>query len=121
LGGARAVGVLDEVRVPRRDLRTADAVALQPACFEHLPRAELVLPVLEDAAAGAPDRRLRGPVERLQPRDVGLDLLLGQRCKRELGARDDLAVPQLRVPIAEPELLVRPPARALTTAPRAAV
>src|SRR5436190_10947988 len=57
--GARAPRVLDEVRVLRRDLCAPDPVALQPARLEHPPGGQLVLRILEDAAEGAPVRRLR--------------------------------------------------------------
>src|SRR5215210_7890264 len=110
---ARSVRVLDEVRVTRRDLRAADSVPLQAAGLEHPPRCQLVLGVAEDAAEGALVRRLRGLPQRLQPRDVRLDLLLRQRTERELGAGDHLAVAQLRVAVAEAELGGREPARAL--------
>ena len=50
VGGRRAAGVLDEVRVLRRDHGAADPVALEPAELEHPPRAELAWRVLEDAS-----------------------------------------------------------------------
>src|SRR5438445_333265 len=53
---AGAAGVLDEVRVLRRDLRPADAVTLETARLEHPPGGELVLRVLEHAPEGAPVR-----------------------------------------------------------------
>src|SRR3954463_7238035 len=70
--GARAVGVLDEVRVPGRDLGPADAVAAEAARLEHPPRAQLVIWVLEHAPERALVRRLR----RLAPRlEIGHDRL----------------------------------------------
>ena len=82
----------------------------KPAGLEHPPRAELVLRVLEHAPERALVGRLRGLAQRLQPGDVRLDLLLGQWREAELGARDHLAVVQLRVPVAEAELLRSEPA-----------
>src|SRR5262245_33459668 len=58
VGGTGAVCVLDEVRVPRRDLGAPDPVALQSTGLEHPPRGQLVLGVLENAAEGPPVRRL---------------------------------------------------------------
>src|SRR6476660_1246208 len=55
----RPVGVLDEVRVLRRDLRAADPMPLEAAELEHPPRPELAGWVLEDAPEGALVRRLR--------------------------------------------------------------
>src|SRR5256885_2837834 len=52
VGGAGSVGVLDEVRVARRDLGAADPVPLQPARLEHPSYAELVVGVLEHTAEG---------------------------------------------------------------------
>ena len=41
--GTRAVGVLDEVGVPGRDLRTPDPVPSEPTCLEHPAGGQLVL------------------------------------------------------------------------------
>src|SRR6266540_2939626 len=92
LGRAGAVRVLDEVRVPGRDPGAADPLTLEPAGLEHSARRQLVLRVLEDAAERALVRRLYGLPQRLEPRDVRLDLLLRTRCQLELRKRDDLAV-----------------------------
>src|SRR5581483_7390779 len=73
--GARATRVLDEVRVLGRDLRAADAVALEPAGLEHPPGAQLVVRVLEDAPERAPVRRLRILAARVQLAHCRLDLL----------------------------------------------
>src|SRR4029079_13127214 len=56
--GRGAVRVLDEVRVLRRALRSTAAIAPEAVRIEHPARAQLVLGVLEDAAEGAPVRRL---------------------------------------------------------------
>ena len=96
VGGRRPAGVLDEVRVLRRDERAADAVALEPAELEQPPGAELARRVLEDRAERALVRRLR----RLPPRDeVGDSALIslgGRGVEPVLDAGDDLAVPQAR-------------------------
>ena len=57
---ARALGVLDEVRVPRGDLHAPDPMALEPARLEHLAGTQLVVWVLEHASEGALVRRLGG-------------------------------------------------------------
>src|SRR4051812_23291904 len=46
----RIAGVLDEVRVHRRDLRAADPVPLQTARLDHPARCQVVVGILEDAA-----------------------------------------------------------------------
>src|SRR5215210_1264627 len=50
VGRSRAVGVLDEVRVARRDLGAPDPVAAEAARLEHPPGGKLVFRVLEHAA-----------------------------------------------------------------------
>src|SRR4051794_19967823 len=62
-------GVLDEVRVPWRDLRAADAVTLQAARLEHPAGAQLVLRVLEHASVRLLVRGLGGLALGLQLRD----------------------------------------------------
>ncbi len=44
VGRGRLAGVLDEVRVARRDQRAADLVALEAALLDQLPRAPLRRP-----------------------------------------------------------------------------
>ena len=109
VGGPALARVLDEVRVPRGDLRSADPVAPEPAGFEHPPGRELVLRVLEDAAEGALVRRLRGLALSLDLGDRRLDLVRGTGLEPELGARDDLARAQSGAPVLEPELGGRAP------------
>src|SRR5689334_20466794 len=84
--GRGTVGVLDEVRVLRGDLGTADAMALETARFEHPARAQLMLGVLENAPEGPPVRRLRILAAGVQLPHLGLDLLRRPRPKPELGA-----------------------------------
>src|SRR4029079_6077239 len=98
------IGVLDEVRVLRRDLGSAAAMALEAPRLEHPPRAPLVLGILEDTAEGAPVRRLRILPARVQLAHLGLDLLRRPRPESQLGTNHDLSVPELRVPVAQPEL-----------------
>src|SRR5436305_1252146 len=69
--GPGAVRVLDEVRVPRRDLGAPDPVALEAARLEHAAGAELVVGVLEDASERPPVRRLRRLSLGLQLGDPG--------------------------------------------------
>src|SRR5829696_419813 len=57
--GPRRVGVLDEVRVARRDLSATDAEAAQATLLEHASRGKLVVRVLEHAPERALVRRLR--------------------------------------------------------------
>ena len=78
VSGPSCVGVLDEIRVPRRDLRAADPVALQPAGLEHQPGRQLVVRVLEDAPKRPLVRRLCCLSQRLE---------LGDRCLRPIGPR----------------------------------
>src|SRR4051812_4226182 len=66
-------GVLDEVRVLRRDLRAADAVALQAARLQHATCRELVVGVLEHAAERAPVRGLSLLAPRVQRAHLRLD------------------------------------------------
>src|SRR5437763_15361920 len=51
VGRACSVGVLDEVRMPRRDPGAADPVALQAASLEHQAGCELVNGALEEHSA----------------------------------------------------------------------
>src|SRR5207244_6049261 len=112
VGRPRLAGVLDEVRVPRRDLRAADPVTLEPARLEHPASRELVLGVLEDG----PERALVGRLSRLSLRlhvaDGPLDLLLRTRFEPELDARHDFALAQPRAAVFQSELGRRPPVRA---------
>ena len=85
VGGRGTVGVLDEVRVLRRDLRAADPVPLQPAGLEHPPGAQLVIGVLEDASERPPVRRLRRLPLRVQLPHLGPDLLRRTRAQPQLG------------------------------------
>src|SRR4051794_10199972 len=107
------VGVLDEVRVLRRDLRAADAVTLQAAGLEHPPRAQLVVRILEDAAERALVRRLRCLAPRVEIRDLRLDLLRRARIEPQLRLDDDLPVPEARVTVGQPELRRGEPAGAV--------
>src|SRR5215204_532510 len=113
LGRAGVTGVLDEVRMPGRDLRAADAVTSQPARLEHSARGELVIRVLEDASEGALVRRLCGLPAGLEVGDFLFDLFRGLRLEPELGAGDHLAGSERRTPILEPELLACAPLDAL--------
>src|SRR5918911_2726745 len=105
VGRAGTARVLDEVRVAWRDLGASDAVALQAAGLQHPACGELVVRVLEDAPEGALARRLGRLALRLHPGDRRANLVRGPRHEPELRARNDLAVAELRVPVAEPELL----------------
>src|SRR5215210_87181 len=51
--GAGVAGVLDEVRMPGRDLCSTDAMALQSARLEEPPGRQLMLRILEDTSVGA--------------------------------------------------------------------
>ena len=95
-----AAGVLDEVRVPRRDHRAADPVPLEPALLDHPPGAELRRRVLEDAAERALVRRLRRLALREQLGDLRLDLVRRSGREPEANLRDDLAGRERRVPVA---------------------
>ena len=104
------VGVLDEVRVPRRDLGAADPVALQAAGLEHPAGRELVVRVLEDAAESALVRRLGGLPLRLQVGDDRLDL--APAAEASDGTRPCATTcpcSEVGVPVAQPELGRRPP------------
>src|SRR5438105_6957468 len=109
VGRAGFARVLDEVRMPRRDLRAADAVPLQAAGLEHAAGGELVVGVLEDAAERALVRRLNRLATRLEVGDRRLDLPRRPRGEPELGSRDHLAVAELGVPVAQAELGRCPP------------
>src|SRR6185437_5238611 len=87
-----------------RDLRAADPVTLETARLEHAAGGELVLRVLEDAAERPPIRRLRGLAPGIELADLVLDLCRVARAEAELGCDDDLAVPEARMPVREPEL-----------------
>src|SRR5256714_4999097 len=102
VGRAGAAGVLDEVRVPRRDLSTTDPVALEAAYLEHAAGGELVLRVSEDAAERALVRRLRRLTARLEIGDRRFDLFGRTRLEPELRAGNDLAVSKVRVAGAAP-------------------
>jgi len=104
VGGAGSIGVLDEVRVARRDLGAADPVPLQPAGLEQPPGAQLVVRVLEDAAEGPLVRGLGGFPLRLQLGDLGLDLFGVAGLEAELDSGDDLVAAEFRVAIREAEL-----------------
>src|SRR5439155_15312911 len=102
--GARAAGVLDEVRVSRRDLSAADPVALQAAGLEHPSCRELVLRILEDAAVGPLVGWLcRLPLSLKLGHDR-LDLFGRTRREAELDPRHDLSGPKLGVAVAEAQL-----------------
>src|SRR3954453_1118672 len=111
VGSAGPVGVLDEVRVPRRDLRAADPVALQSAGLHHQAGGQLVLGILEDASESALVRGLRGLAERLELGDRCLDLSRIPRLEPELGPRHDLAPLGLRLSVREAQLARREPPR----------
>ena len=99
-----AVRVLDEIRVLRRDLGAAAVMPLEAAGLEHPTRAQLVLGILEDAAEGPPVRRLRLLAASVQVTYLSLDLVRRPRQQPQLRAQDDLSVPELGVPVAQPEL-----------------
>jgi hypothetical protein len=109
--GRGGAGVLDEVRVPRRDERAADPVALQAAQLDHPPSPELVLGILEHAAERTLVRRLRllAPDQHLV--DGFLDLPRRARYEPELDPGDDLPGAERRVSIGEVELGTRKPSR----------
>src|SRR5205085_1771919 len=98
-GGARSVGILDEVRVPRRDLCAADSVALQAARLEHQPGRQLVVGVLEDASESPLVRRLRGLAPRLELGDLRLDLVGIAPLEPELDPHDDMPLPEFRLAV----------------------
>src|SRR5919198_552694 len=104
-----AVRILDEVRVARGDLRTADPVTLQPAGLEQAAGGQLVVRILEDAAERSPVRRLGRLPLRLQVGDDRFDLVRGSRRKPELHLSDDLAGLQAGVPVTQPKLGRGPP------------
>src|SRR5438132_4366282 len=105
-----AVGVLDEVRVTRGDLRAADPMALQAAGLEHASGRELVVRILEDAAERALVRRLRRLALPLQVGDDRLDLVGRARHQPEFGRGDYLPRLKSGSSVGEPELSRRPPA-----------
>src|SRR5262249_30416855 len=104
--------VLDEVRVPRRDERVADAIAPEPALVEHPARAELVSGVLEDAPEGALVRRLGRFAQRLKLRHTLPDVVLRARAETELDLSDDLPRFEARMAVGEVEFIAREPTRA---------
>ena len=109
VGRPSAAGVLDEVRVPRRDLRPADPVAPETAGFEHSAGGELVIRILEDASEGPLVRRLGCLPPRLHVGDRRLDLLGRPPIEAELDPRDDLSVRDRGVAVREVELVRAPP------------
>src|SRR6266542_2279354 len=109
VGRTGTAGVLDEVRVPRGNLRAADPVTLEPASLEQPARAELVRRVLEHAAVGSLVRRLCCLSPCLHGRDGGLDLVDRPGRQPKLDLCDDVAVTQVGLPIAKPELLAGSP------------
>src|SRR5438132_1268144 len=109
VGGPGAAGVLDEVCVLRRDLRAADAVALQPACLEHPPGRQLVVGILEDTAERALVRRLRRLTPGVELGHLRLDRGRVAPPKVQLRLDDHLSVPEIRVPVREAELQRREP------------
>src|SRR3954469_14737939 len=121
LGRTRLRGVLDEVRVPGRDLGPTDAMALQAAGFEHPAGRELVLRVLEDAPERALVRRLGSLPPRLEVTDDRLDLARRPGRQTKLDLRDDLPVPELGVPVAQAELVRCAPVCALVVDDQCAV
>ncbi len=106
---SRVVGVLDEVRMPGRDLRAADAVTLQSTRLQHATGGELVVRVLEDAPVRALVRRLCGLPLGLQVGDDRLDLVDRSWLQPELHPRYHFAVTEVRVPITQAELTRRAP------------
>src|SRR6266511_5329389 len=70
--------------------------------------------VLEDAPECPLVRRLRRLALRDEIGDRRLDLRLGAWLERELYLRDDLSRPQVRVPIREPKVRGRQPARSVS-------
>src|SRR5262249_41643733 len=112
--GCRSASVLDEVRVPRGDSRTADPVALETACLEHPAGRELMaVRVREHAAERAFVRRLCRLSLALHLRDRRLDLVDRPRSESKLRGSDHLALADLRASVREPELGGRAPAGAL--------
>src|SRR5438477_12566564 len=92
VGAGGTAGVLDEVRVPRGDLRAADSESLQTARLEHSTCAQLVIRILEDAAERPLVRRLCGFPLTLQIRDDGADLFGRAQRQADLDLGDDLSV-----------------------------
>src|SRR5881397_511473 len=110
IGRPRIPGVLDEVAVARRDLCSADAVALEADCLEHAAGGELVLRVLEHAPEGPLVRRLGSLASCLEVGDGGLDLVGCLRLQAKLRPGYDLAGLELGTPVLEPQLAGRAPA-----------
>ena len=103
VGARGAAGVLDEVRVPLRDQRSADPVTLEAACLDHGAGPAALGRVLEHAAERALRRRLGRLPLREQLADLGPDLLDGPRVEPEPHLRHDLAGRERRVPVREAE------------------
>src|SRR5262249_40039239 len=99
VGRAGVAGVLDEVRVHRRDARAADLEAL-----EQRPGAELARRVLEHGAEGARLARLGGRALRLHAAHRRLDLGRRRGPQGEHGAGHDLVRPYVGVAVAQVEI-----------------
>ena len=83
------------------------------AGLEHPTRGQLVVGVLEHASVGPLVRRLRCLSLLLEVGDDRLDLVPRARLELELHGRHDLAVAKIGMPVPEPELIGRPPVRAV--------
>src|SRR5213079_3476680 len=88
---AGIAGVLDEVRMARRDDRAATPEAPQAARLQHSSRRQLVLRILEDAAERPLVRRLSGLPPGLHVGDYRPDLLGRARLELEVHLGDDLS------------------------------
>src|SRR5919108_315256 len=111
-----APGVLDEVRVLRRDDGASHAVALETATLDHLSCPQLVPGVLEDAAERPPGRGLCRLPLLDQRSDDRLDLALILRLETELDLGHDLAPLDARAAIREREVVACDPAQPVSAA-----
>ena len=112
VGACGAAGVLDEVRVPRRDLRAADPVALAA----RTPRASARrVSSCSGFLKTLPNVRLFVGWAALRCACISATVALisstGRGVEPKLDLRDDLAVRGARVAVREPELVGRQPAR----------
>ena len=103
--GSRSTIVLDEVRVLGRNAGATDRMTPKAAGLQHPPGRELVIGILEHAPERPLVRRLRVFPLLLHAGNDDFRLRLRPRLEAELRASDNLAVPEVRTPIREAELL----------------